>query len=230
MSAAVQDFGVPLLHRVEFHLDRRKAAAVGLASVMSGCLIAYPGVSREVLLHGFVGSLTAAIALAGAAALITAGTYILLRLFLWRGAAIVIDSHGIQDRRAGDTVMPWSIIHDIRILDRHGHRIGIETIAAAPKQPMQHQGLISARMREPQPKRITVIDTFFLRSRTGNRVLDFVMPCTALAPIDMSETPVSEDTLSADARLARLHDAAVVLFIIIAGVIPAIAAMALLLG
>jgi hypothetical protein len=230
MSAAALDLGVPLFHRVEFHPDRRKAAAVGIAAVIAGGMIAYPAAIRQAPLQGFAEMLTAAIAVAGATMLIAAGAYMLLRLLLWQGAAIIIDSQGIHDRRAGDAVMPWSIIHDIRILDRHGHHIGIETIAATPEQPARRQGWMPARMRQSHANRVTVIDTFFLRSRTGNRVLDFVMPLTALAPVDMSETPVSEDTLSADARLARLRIAAVVLFVLAAGVIPAGAATILLLN
>ncbi len=78
--------------------------------------------------------------------------------------------------------------------------------------------------------RLTVIDTFFLRSQTGNRLLDFIMPLTAMSPLDMSETPVSADTLAADARLARFRIVGLALFIVAAGVVPAIAAATLLFG
>ncbi len=227
MSVAALDLGGPLFHRVEFHPDRRKAAAVGIGAVIAGGLIAYPA-TRHIPVQGLAEMLAAAVALVGAAVLIGLGAYILLRLLLWQGAAIIIDSRGILDRRTGDPVMPWSDIHDIRVLDRHGHHIAIETFATPPEQPVANQGWQQACSCPSQAKRLTVIDTFFLRSVTGNRVLDFVMPLTAMAPIDMSEIPVSEGTLSADVRLARSRNAAVVLFILAAGVIPAIAAATLL--
>ncbi len=226
MSAVVVSLGSPLIHRVEFHPDRRKAAVLGSAAMVTGILIAYPATAQQISVQGLAETVAAAVALVGATVLIGMGAYLFLRLLLWRGAAVVIDSRGIQDRRAGGAVMPWSAIHDIRVLDRHGHHIAIETLAesieerTAPNVPLP---------RPARAHRTTVIDTFFLRSITGNPLLDFVMPLTAMAPIDMSETPVSEDTLAADARQARLRSAAIALFILGAGIVPAIAAATLLL-
>ncbi|MGH6914332.1 MAG: hypothetical protein ACREH3_11580 [Geminicoccales bacterium] len=56
-----------------------------------------------------------------------------------------------------------------------------------------------------------------------------MLPITALAPLDMSELPVSEDTLSADARLSRWRTAAIVTFVVMAAFVPAAAAALLII-
>jgi hypothetical protein len=124
--------------------------------------------------------------------------------------------------------MPWSQIYDIRTLDRHGRHIGIETIEPVGMPPATPVSGSNGNPESSPGHRLTVIDTYFLRSQTGNRLLDFIMPLTAMSPLDMSETPVGADTLAADARIARFRAVGLALFIFAAGVVPAIAATTLL--
>jgi hypothetical protein len=228
MSAIDHDFGTPLFPRVEFHVDRLKAAAVGGGAIGAGILIAYPPAAHQSLQGSAMDVSAAMIALAGATALVAVGLHILMRMLLWRGPAVVIDGHGIHDRRAGSVMTPWTCVHDIRVLDLHGHHIGIDTLGdraeahiPTPHSPPRLLSVIGLRHAEP----VTVIDTFFLRSITGNRVLDFIMPLTALTPIDLSETPVSEKTLSADATFARNRVLSLLGFAVMAGIVPAVAAI-----
>ena len=227
MSAIDHDFGTPLLPRIEFHVDRLKAMAVGGGTIGAGMMIAFPPTVHQSLQGSAIDVYAALVALAGATALIATGLYILMRVLLWRGPAVVIDGYGIHDRRAGAVMTPWTRVHDVRILDRHGHHIGIDTLDGlaetgfpACRRPSRLSLLIGLRHAEP----VTVIDTFFLRSVTGNRVLDFVMPLTALTPIDLSETPISEKTLSADATFARNRACLLAGFVVTACILPAIAA------
>lgn len=228
MASAALDIAGPLFNRVEFHIDRRRAAAVGTAAILAGGMIAFPVAIRTTSPGAEM--LIAAIALAGAFALVTAGVFLLLRLLAVRGAVVVIDSRGIHDWRSGSALMPWSQIHDIRTLDRHGRHIGIETVEPADPPPSAHVGSPNGMQDCPTGYRLTVIDTYFLRSQTGNRLLDFIMPLTAMSPLDLSETLVSADTLAADARIARFRIVGLALFIVAAGVVPAIAAATLLLS
>lgn len=221
MSAASLDAVAPLFDKVEFHVDRGRAASVGAAAVVVGALIAYPALLHRAPLEGMGELLAAGLALTGASSLIAAGAFVLVRLLLRRGAVVVIDANGIHDRRTDAALLPWSRIHDIRVLDRHGNHIGIETLDDAADATI---GCLQAASRPAHTMPVTVIDTFFLRSRSGNRILDFVVPITALAPIDMSETPVSEETLSADAQISSRRKAAIVAFVAAAAVAPAIAA------
>jgi hypothetical protein len=227
MSATDPDLAAPFLPRIEFHVHRMKAAAVGVAAIAGGLLIAAPPIVRQALSGTALEVCTAAVALAGATTLIACGLFVLTRIVMWRGPAVVIDGFGIHDRRTGPAMTPWSRVQDIRVLDRHGRHIGIDTApaarAAVDHAPVWPRTLL--RRQHSQP--LTVIDTFFLQTVTGNRILDFVMPLTALTPIDLSETPVSEQTLSADAALARRRLLVVLGFIVTAGVIPAASALLL---
>jgi hypothetical protein len=217
MSVASLGFGGAPFEKVEFHIDRRKATGVAAAAILAGGLIAAPALAQWHLIDDAGKLLAAIVALGGAAMLIAAGFLVTLRLLLRRGAVVTIDTHGIHDRRTSDGPLPWSRIHDIRVLDRRGHHIGIETL----EEPRDDSG------KCVQPRPVTVIDTFFLRAASGDRLLDFMLPITALAPIDMSETPVDADTLSTDARLAHRRMAAVSLFIVAAAVVPGVASVLL---
>lgn len=223
MSAVDQDFGTSLLPRVEFHINRLKAAIIGGGAVAAGILIAYPPAAHRSLLGPPQEICAAAIALTGAAILVAVGLYILMRMLLWRGPAVVIDGYGIHDRRTGSIMTPWSRIHDIRVLDRHGHHIGIDTLAEPPASSRRPVTWPLSMIHFGHAEPITIIDTYFLHTVTGNRILDFVMPLTALTPIDMSETPVSERTLTADADFARNRMLSVFYFVVSAGLIPAAA-------
>jgi hypothetical protein len=223
MSVASFDFAAPSSAKIEFHVDRLRAAGVASAALLAGGLIGYPAAVRWLWLDQPAELLAAVVALAGASMLIAAGLFVAIKLLLRRDALVVIDADGIHDRRTTDAPLPWSRIHDIRVLDRYGHHIGIET-----REDSAEAG--DAALRSPHsglPRPITVIDTFFLRSGSGNRFLDFILPITAVAPIEMSETPVSADTLSADARISRNRKAAVSLFILAAAILPSAAAILL---
>ena len=226
MSAASQGFGAVPFEKVEFHIDRRRAAGVAASATLAGALIASPALTRWPLIGEPAEELAAVVAFGGGAILIAAGVFVVLRLLLRRGAVVVIDTDGIHDRRRTDAPLPWSRINDIRVLDRHGRHIGIET----RDDTCDKAGGWPKIGQYGAPRRhVTVIDTFFLRAASGNRFLDFILPITALAPIDMSETPVSADILSADARLSRRRLAAVFLFVAMAAVIPGTAAILLAL-
>lgn len=221
MSVTEQGIAPQYLHRIEFHFDRLKAVVIGTSAILAGISIALPPAARRAFEGAPLEMGAASVALAGATTLVAVGLYILMRILLWRGPAVVIDNHGIHDRRTGAVMTPWSSIHDIRVLDRHGHHIGIDTLASGNAADPRLPALLRRRHAEP----LTVIDTFFLRSKTGNRILDFVMPLTALTPLDMSETPVSEKSLSADATFARNRLLSVSCFVAVAGLLPAAAAI-----
>jgi hypothetical protein len=231
MSAIDHEYGTPLLFpRVEFHVNRLKAIIMGGGAIGLGILFAFPPAAHRSLQGSTTDVFAAIVALTGAAALIAIGLYILMRMLLWRGPAVVIDGHGIHDRRAGPVMTPWTRVHDVRVLDRHGHHIGIDTLDSLsetvfPVRRRLSRILSQVGLRHAEP--VTVIDTFFLRSITGNRVLDFVMPVTALTPIDLSETPVSAKTLAADAAYARNRALSLLCFTAIAGIAPAVAAIAI---
>lgn len=232
MSATDPGFSAPLLPRVEFQVDRLKALAIGGGAIVAGLLIAYPPAAHRSLLGSSLDTFAASIALAGAAALVAAGLYILLRTLPWRGPAVVIDGFGIHDRRAGPVATPWTRVHDVRVLDRHGHHIGIDTHGNRTTSPVPAPASLAGPMsrtgfRHAEP--ITVIDTFFLRTITGNRVLDFIMPLTAMTPIDLSETPVSEASLAADAAFTRSRMFSLLAFVLAAGIVPASASILLLI-
>jgi hypothetical protein len=217
MSISESVYSVPPLNTVEFHFDRRKASLVGGTGVLAGLLIAWPTAAAEALYGAAPEFAAAIVALAGAAALVATGLFLLMRILLWRGPVVVINGLGIHDRRRGAIMTPWSCVQDVRPLDLYGRHIAIasytgpENLAPPDREPM------------------AVIDTFFLKSVTGNRVLDFVMPITAMTPIDMSEMPVSDATLTADAALARRRQLFTAAFVATAGVIPAIAALHIVL-
>ena len=222
MPATHGNLHTPPLHRIEYHIDRRKVALFGSVCVTAGILVAYPPATQR-MLHSAEYAGAALIALSGAVALLTVGLYLLTRLMFWRGPAVVIDGHGIHDRRAGAIMTPWRCIRDIRVLDRYGHHIGIDTTGGEMARVRGTEPLASFT----HPSSMTVIDTYFLRSATGDRVLDFVMPLTAMTPIDMSEIPVSEKTLAADAHFARTRTRALIGFILLTVIFPGLAALLL---
>lgn len=228
MSTADCDFGPPFGHRIEFHFDRVKLAAIGGGTITAGLLSAWALAPTAPLHAASPEFLAVAVGVVGAVVLAVAGLSMLMRAISWRGPAVVIDQHGIHDRRYGAVMTPWSSVHDIRVLDRHGRHIGIDTSAVPP--PGER---LTSRLRyllgQEHAEAVTVIDTYFLRSPTGNRVLDFVMPITALTSADLSETPVSEQTLSADAAFARGRVAVLYGFLLSAAALPALATALILI-
>jgi hypothetical protein len=218
---------VPFNDRIEIHVDRRKAAIIAAALIAVGLAIALPPAAHQSLSASGAEAAAATIALTGAAALFAAGLHIFMRTTLWRGPAVVIDGFGIHDRRSGAIMMPWSAVRDIRVLDRHGNHIGIDLENSRTAPTERSFPALPVAWRRDHAGSLTVIDTFLLRSPTGNRVLDFVMPMTALTPLDLSETPVSAETLAEDAGIARRRVLTLWCFVIAAGVIPAVAAVSI---
>lgn len=215
MSTASQGFWVPPFDRVEFHADRMRAALVATAALLAGAAFSAPALTHWSSI-GNVGELfAAAMGICGGCALLGAGVSLMLQLLLRRGPIVVIDTNGIHDRRTGSGPLPWSHIQDIRPLDRDGRHIGIETCDETSG---------------PHCRQITVIDTFFLRAANGNRALDFILPITAMAPIDMSETPLSAATLAADRRLARRRILANSLFVVATVLAPGAAGILLVMA
>ena len=226
MSTASLGFGAVPFEKVEFHIDGRRAAGIAASAMLAGGLIAFPAFTRWPLIDEPVAVLAAVVAFGGGTILIAAGLFVALRLLLRRGAVVVIDVDGIHDRRRTAAPLPWSRINDIRMLDRHGRHIGIET---CDENGDKAGGWPKIGQYGAPPRHVTVIDTFFLRAASGNRFLDFILPITALAPIDMSDTPVSAEVLSADARISRRRLAADSLFVAAAAIVPGTAAILLAL-
>jgi len=228
MSAFDQGATTSIYGRVEFNIDRRKASAISTGLILAGILIALPPAAHRSIFASGTEASAATVAFAGAALLISTGIYLLMRTALWHGPAIVIDAFGIHDRRSGAIMTPWSCVHDVRILDRHGQHIGIDLGGAPSLPPKGKLPWPLTALNRHQTESLTIIDTFFLKSVTGNRILDFIMPLTALTPIDLSDTPVSPETLSADARIARKRASMIWVFVLVAGLIPGIAALSII--
>lgn len=228
MSAQEMYPATPLNDRIEFRVDRRKAAVIATGMMLGSLVIALPPAAHRSLFASGPEAGAAAIALAGAAALLASGLYLFMRTMLWRGPAIVIDGFGIHDRRTGAVMTPWSCVHDIRVLDVHGNHIAIDLGGMRPAPTERRFPVLSAMLRNNRTGSLDVIDTYFLHSPTGNRVLDFVMPMTALTPLDFSETPVSAETLAEDDGIARRRGLARWCFVFAVGVIPGAAALSIL--
>lgn len=227
MSAHNAYSAAPFNGRIELHIDRRKAVVLATGLMLGGFAIAFPPATRQSMFASGLEAGAGAIALAGAMVLLATGFFILIRISLWRGPAIVIDGFGIHDRRSGAVMTPWSCVHDIRVLDRHGGQIGID-LGATPSMPSKRRSpRLWPAQSSDRPGSLAVIDTFFLRSPTGNRILDFVLPMTALTPFDFSETPVSAETLADDAGIARRRTYALWCYIIAACVVPGVAALSI---
>jgi hypothetical protein len=122
MSAIESNNAIFGHNRVEFHVDRVKAIVIALSSILFGLVLAVPPSMHTASVASGSAVVSAFVALGGAVVLVAVGIYLLLRVAMWRGPAVVIDAFGIHDRRAGAVMTPWSTIQDLRFLDPHGHR------------------------------------------------------------------------------------------------------------
>lgn len=215
------DLTSPVIDRVAFHVDRLRVSSVifalaGLAALFSYAVVAHPPSDA-----GSMDMIARALTTVGAIALISTAIVLCVSHLFQRGPVVTIDERGVQDRRIGGYILPWHHIQDIRFLDDTGGRIGIDvnatTVLPARRAPLQ--AFLRIRPSNPMP----IIDTFFLRSICGNRMLDFLIPITAFTHIDFVETPVSPEALRMDARIARQHDHRIAAFATIAILLPALA-------
>lgn len=211
----------PVIDRVTFHIDRLRVigailALSGLAAIFV-FTIATPAGATAGPMHAIARTLSTA----GAIALVSTAIVLCFSHLFRRGPVVTIDERGVQDRRIGGFILPWQHIQDVRFLDDTGGRIGIEvnatTVLPIKRSPLQI--LLPPRSNHPMP----VIDTFFLRSICGDRMLDFLIPMTAFAHVDLVETPVSPEALRQDARIARLHEARIAAFATLAVLLPTLA-------
>ena len=211
------------LDRVEFRVNRITASACMLIALALAVAWVYLAVGAPLTSHGIGDVAAAGSALVGAMVLLAAAVHITRFYILPRGAMVTIDERGIQDRRVGPYVLPWSHIHDIRLLDPHGYQVGVEldsrTLLTPPRRPTPFSG----PMDSTRSGRVTVINTLFLRSAFRDRALGFLIPLTAWSPIDLNETPVSEAAQRADGWHARRQRRRLIAFWALTLVVPAAA-------
>lgn len=211
----------PVIDRVAFHVDRLRVSGVVLALFGLAALFAYAVVAHPASGGGSMHLIARALTTVGAITLMATAIVLCASHLFQRGPVVTIDERGVQDRRIGGYILPWHHIQDIRFLDDTGGRIGID-VDATTVLPARHaplRALLRIRPNNPMP----VIDTFFLQSICGNRMLDFLIPMTAFAHIDFVETPVSPEALRMDARIARQHDHRIAAFATIAVLLPVLA-------
>lgn len=211
----------PVIDRVAFHVDRLRVSGAVLTLSGLAALFAYTVVAHPVSGNGSMDLIARLLTTVGAIALISTAFVLCVSHLFRRGPVVTIDERGVQDRRIGGYILPWHLIQDIRFLDDAGGRIGIDVDATTvlPARRPLLPALLHRRTGNPMP----IIDTFFLRSICGNRMLDFLIPLTAFADIDLVETPVSPEALRQDAQIARRHDYRIAAFATIAVLLPALA-------
>lgn len=211
----------PVIDRVTFHVDRLRVCSVILALSGLAALFAYAVVAHPAASAGSIDLIAQALTVVGAIALMATAAVLCFSHLFRRGPVVTIDERGVQDRRIGGYILPWHHIRDVRFLDDTGGRIGIDVNAttALPATHRPFRKVLPIWPNNPMP----VIDTFFLRSICGNRMLDFLIPVTAFADIDLVETPISPEAQRRDARSARLHEYRIAVFGTVAVLLPAIA-------
>lgn len=211
----------PAIDRVTFHIDRLRVigaivALSGLAAIFVFTVATPTGTAA-----GPADVIARMLSIAGAISLISTAIVLCFSHLFRRGPIVTIDERGVQDRRIGGFILPWQHIQDVRFLDDNGGRIGIEvnatTVLPIKRSPLQK--LLPTNSIHPMP----VIDTFFLRSICGDRMLDFLIPVSAFAHVDMVETPVCPEALRQDARIARLHEVRIAAFATVAVLLPTLA-------
>jgi hypothetical protein len=211
----------PVIDRVAFHVDRLRVSGAILTLSGLAALFAYAVVANPASGAGSMDLIARLLTTVGAIALISTALVLCISHLFRRGPIVTIDERGVQDRRIGGYILPWQHIQDVRFLDDTGGRIGIDvdatTVLPARRAPLR--ALLRLRPSNPMP----VIDTFFLRSICGNRMLDFLIPMTAFADIDLVETPVSPEAMRMDARIARQHEHRIAAFATVAILLPALA-------
>lgn len=221
ISPGTMDLASPVIDRVAFHVDRLRVGGVILTLSGLAILFAYTVIAHPASGAGSMDLIARLLTAVGAIALTSTATVLCISHLFRRGPVVTIDERGVQDRRIGGYILPWHHIQDVRFLDDAGGRIGIDVDATTvlPDRRTPLRALLRIRPSNPMP----VIDTFFLRSICGNRMLDFLIPMTAFAHIDLVETPVSPEALRMDARIARQHEHRIFAFATVAILLPALA-------
>lgn len=143
------------------------------------------------------------------------------------GPVIVIDADGIRDHRVAAQPIPWMFVSDLRPLDSWGFRVAVQFDAMAiPANDNTHRSSPWWRRSERDS---LIIDTFFLRSRTGNRLLDLLLPMTEMAPIDFTEQSSGPQAIAEDARKSRRWCCVAALYVAFALILPTMASASLML-
>ncbi len=211
----------PVIDRVTFHIDRLRVVGAILALSGLAAIFVFTVATPAGAAAGPMDAIARALSTAGAIALVSTAIVLCFSHLFRRGPVVTIDERGVQDRRIGGFIVPWQYIQDVRFLDDTGGRIGIEvnatTVLPIKRSPLHV--LLPAKSNHPMP----VIDTFFLRSICGDRMLDFLIPVTAFAHVDLVGTPVSPEALRQDARIARLHEVRIGAFATVAILLPTLA-------
>ncbi|MCG8546632.1 MAG: hypothetical protein MJE12_20730 [Alphaproteobacteria bacterium] len=209
--------------RVEFHVNRVTAGACVLTALALAVAWGYLAFAAPAPLHGIVDAAAMGAAIIGALLLLCAAFHIARRYVVTGGAIVAIDERGILDRRLSPYVLPWSHIRDIRLLDRHGYQVGIEIDPLTLMAPRRRSTAYRSATQSAGSGRVAIISTAFLQSAFRDRAMGFLMPLTAISPIDFNETPVSEATQRADEHRVLRQRRCAITFGVLAFVMPAVA-------
>ena len=215
---------VPALfeNRFEYFVDRRRVL-LWIAILVLSVAVLVAALFHLDSLSALEKRVAAAVVLTGIFMLTAKTLALCIGLLRWRGAVLTIDSRGITDRRLRPDPISWDEIKDIRLLDDWGYQIALD-IDAAPMPVGADQSLPTLFGRRGQPRGNPIIQTYFLRTTGRSRMLDFLLPMTTMAPIDFDLVVPTQDVLDADRAVSRAHWEAIAAFILVAVVIPGIAA------
>ena len=198
-------FATPSFSRVTYRFDQRRVLACMLFAALLAAAMTFAALDPAQRHNGPVDLIAMSVATAGAVILLAIAVGMGLPMLLWRGPVVSIDAFGILDRRIFPFALPWHVVKDVRTLDADGYRIAVEIDPTASFRPADFVPRRSRWMLASSPGLTPVVDTFFLRTASGNRLLDILMPVTAFAPLDLNELPVSEETRVADRKAGARH-------------------------
>ena len=209
--------------RVEFHVNRVTAGACVMTALALAVAWGYLAFAAPAPLNGIVDAAAAGAAIVGALLLLCAAFHIARRYVVTGGTVVAIDERGILDRRLSPYVLPWSHIHDIRLLDRQGYQVGVEIDPLTLMAPRRRSTVYGSAASAAESGRVAIISTVFLQSAFRDRAMGFLMPLTAFSPNDFNETPVSEATRRADEHRVLRRRRCAITFGVLAFVMPAVA-------
>lgn len=221
-AASPMSLSFPFFDRVDIFVDRGRLVACGAAAALLIAGLIF-GLAHLFPFSSLDYRVAASIVLTGIVMLsakILAHCY---RVPRWWTPVLTVDSHGVTDRRLGPEAIPWERIRDIRLLDDWGYRITLD-IHAIPSCKSESRNLPARSAAPGADAANPVIDTFFLRTPTGNRVMDIVMPMTMFAPIDFTLAVPTQDVLDADRAASRAGRQAHASFALFAIILPICAA------
>lgn len=198
-------FATPPLSRATYRFDRRRVLAYMLFAALPAAIMTFAALDPAQRDDSLADLIAITVASAGAVLLLATTIRLGLPMLLWRGPVLSIDAFGILDRRLLPFALPWRVVKDVRSLDADGYRIAIEIDPTASFQPADFVARRPRWVFASSPHSITVVDTFFLRTASGHRLLDILMPVTAFAPLDLNELPVTEKTRAADRKAWAHH-------------------------